>query len=402
MGTRSDKRTIFNLSRLRWVSIILTVIITSSFFALPVSASWWNPVVTSSTTYNGVKDASVVYGPNCDVTDATFLGNGGAADWSINNRLVYTALDSGNHSQVYTSNPDGSNVNCLTCSNIPDGPRANRNKFNPMWDPTGQYIVMQVELPNDPLSWLNTYPTYQELQLNGLWTDMWVSSADGSQWSKLTSTLTTRSDGVLMPVFSHDRSMVMWSRLMKSADSTAQFGTWQLQLANFSIAGGVAKLSNVRDITPPGGLFYESHGFSVDGSSVYFTSDIGHPGTWVQNIWSMNLQTGALTNLTNNGYWNEHASVAPGGQKLSYMSSEPYPWNFLKTDLLIMDTSGGSKAMVTHFGVPGYVESLSYQVVVERAHWNSDGTRVAITLQRADTYPTRELWILTFAGQCGT
>ena len=68
----------------------------------------------------------------------------------------------------------------------------------------------------------------------------------------------------------------------------------------------------------------------------------------------------------------------------------------------MMDASGGSPAQITHFNVSGYVESVPYQVVVVRSRWNADGSKLAVTLQRADTYPARELWILTFAGQCGT
>lgn len=394
----------------QYMAIFLSVFVLSVFSTLPASASgWsWNPPTTSTTvtstrTLNGVASANSVYGPDCNVVDAKFLGPGGNADWSATtNLLVFSRIDANGLYQIYTSRPDGSDTNCITCSGVPGGPQANRNKFNPRWDASGRYIVMQGELPNHPGVWMNTSSMFQEQLLNGLWSDLWITNVTGTTWSKLTSTSNTTVDGALGPVLSRDGTHLLWSRLIQSATSTDKFGVWRLELADVNWSAGSVSLSNVRDITPPGGVFYEAHDFSADGTSVVFTADIGHPGTWNQNIWSMRIQDGALTNLTDNTYWNEHAAVTPDGSKITYMSSEPYPWSFLKSDLLMMDASGGSPAQITHFNVSGYVESVPYQVVVVRSRWNADGSKLAVTLQRADTYPARELWILTFAGQCGT
>ncbi len=397
-------------ARRHFIPILLCLVVLNVFATLPASASGWTRLslttaTTSSTTttLNGVASASTEYGPDCNVVGATYLGSGGNADWSsVTNLLVFSRIDASGLYQIYTSQPNGSDTNCITCSDVPGGPQANRNKFNPRWDASGQYIVMQAELPQHPGVWMNTSTMFQEQLLNGLWSDLWITDVNGTRWSKLTSTSSTTVDGALGPVLSRDGSKLLWSKLIQSASSTYKFGVWRLELADVNWSAGSAQLANVRDITPAGGVFYEAHDFSADGSSVLFTSDIGNPGTWKQNIWSLNIQNGMLTNLTDNTYWNEHAAVTPDGNKITYMSSEPYPWTFLKSDLLIMDTAGNSPAQITHFNVPGYVESVPYQVVVVRSRWNGDGSKLAVTLQRADTYPARELWILSFAGHCGT
>jgi hypothetical protein len=102
----------------------------------------------------------------------------------------------------------------------------------------------------------------------------------------------------MMPFFSADGKKVLWSRLVAPASKQAPWGVWRLMLADFAVHNGAPSLQNVTDITPPGGQFYESHGFSPDGRTVLFTADIGSTNQWQQNIWAMDLATRTLTTLT--------------------------------------------------------------------------------------------------------
>jgi Tol biopolymer transport system component len=174
-------------------------------------------------------------------------------------------------------------------------------------------------------------------------------------------------------------------------------------VANFVVGtDGVPSLRNVADITPAGGgKFFEAHGFSPDGKKAIFTSDMGTPGPVSMDIWTMDLASRALTNMTSSPHWDEHATYSPAGQRISFMSSEPYLWSFLKTELMQMKADGTGKRQLTHFNVPGYVESTAVQSMPTRANWDSTGTRLAVTQQMANTYPAAQMWTITFAGVCG-
>ncbi len=340
---------------------------------------------------------------SCKVTDAKLMITGGGdQDWShATDRIVYDYVDANKIFQLATMNSDGTGITCLTCTPATGAPAANQHKFNPSWHPNGQYFVAQVEMKSHWLSWMKTDPMTSELLLNGLWSDLYVVSADGSSWQKLTSTTATTTDGVLAPVFSPDGTQLMWSRLIKPASKTQPFGAWRLMIGDFALASGVASLTNVRDITPSGATFIESHGFSPDSRSVVVTSDIGLTSTWEKHIWSMDLATGAIKDLTPNGHWNEHAYYSPDGSKISFMSSLPFLWSFLKTEIMLMNPDGSGAVRLTHFNSAGYPESTTEQSAATRARWNAAGTKLLVTQQLAERYPARNLWMLTFAGACG-
>lgn len=340
---------------------------------------------------------------SCKVTDAKLMIKGGGdQDWSYaTDQIVYDQLDANKIFQLYTMKPDGSAKTCLSCAAKSGMPAVNQHKFNPAWHPSGQYVVVQVEMKTHWLSWLKTQPNTTELLQNGLWNDLYLVSADGSSWQKLTSTTSSVTDGVLAPVFSPDGSQLMWSKIIAPASKSNPFGVWKLMIGDFSLSGGVASLINVRDITPAGARFIESHGFATDSRSVIFTSDIGVTSTWEKHIWSMDLAAGTLRNLTPNGHWNEHAYYSPNGSKIAFMSSLPFLWSFLKTEVILMNPDGTGVQRLTHFNSPGHPESTAEQSAATRVRWNAAGTQMLITQQMADTYPARNMWRLTFAGACG-
>lgn len=315
--------------------------------------------------------------------------------------MVFDQTDADGVYQLHTINPDGSNDRCLSCAAKPGAPRTDRHKFNPTWDPTGQFIVVQGELDKNPLDWAGKNKLIAELLLNGVWTDLYATTPDGAKWYKLTNTQTPQTDGVLGPSFSSNGSKLFWSRIIAPASSDSPWGLWRLMIADFVVRDGVPSLQNVRDITPPGGKFYEAHGISPDGRSVVFTSDIGTTSKWQMNIWTMELATGRLTALTQNGAWNEHARYTPDGRKIVYMSSEPYPGTALKTDLMVINADGSDKMQLTHFNSPGYPEYSPEQSTPGRAIWNATGTELSVTAGLTKTFPSRRLFILTFAGACG-
>ncbi len=69
---------------------------------------------------------------------------------------------------------------------------------------------------------------------------------------------------------------------------------------------------------------------------------------------------------------------------------------------MIMNVDGSNKRQFSHFNERGYPEFASDQVMPIRVSWNSNATQMAVTLQSGTSYPNRKLWIVNFAGSCGT
>jgi Tol biopolymer transport system component len=341
--------------------------------------------------------------PACDIQDIQFLSNGGDQDWSpLSDRIAYDRLDTDATYQLHTVKPDGSEDVCLSCSARPDSPRVDRHKTDPTWHPSGTFIVVQAEMGSHPLDWAR-HQLVSELILNGLWSNLYAVTPDGQRWFQLTQYSTTQADGALAPHFSPDGSRLLWSRMVAPASASAPFGVWRLGMADFVVdADGVPSLATVQDITPPGATFVESHGFTPDGTAVVFASDMGLDSPWSMDVWRLALASGDLVNLTHSPAYDEHATYSPGGRALVWMSSEPYPGTFLKTELFLAQADGSDKRQLTRFNVPGSAEFSAEASMPSRTSWSPDGRRLSITQQMGGAeYPLRHLWILTFSAACG-
>ena len=340
---------------------------------------------------------------SCKIVDSRLVGDGGDQDWSsANGLLAFDRKDSHGVFQLYVGQPESNDYRCLTCESHPGAPLTSRHKNNPVWDPTGEFLIVQGEMKDHPLPQVFTNNLLSELMANGLWSDIYATTPDGSKWFKLTNTSQPAADGVLLPAFSPDGSKLMWSRMVKEASPANPFGVWRLLIADFVVQNDVPRLENTRDITPPDAKFIESHAFSPDGSHVMFTADIHSSSAYAPDIWTLDLATGVATNLTHDNVWDEHAVYSLDGSKIVYMSSSPYPGTVLKTDLMIMNVDGSDKHQFSHFNGKGYPEYVGSKTMPIRVSWNQDGTKMAVTLQSGDSYPDRTLWIVTFAGRCSS
>ncbi len=338
----------------------------------------------------------------CIVNSAYEIGSGGAPGWSADGQfIVYHKWDSTNIYQVYVSLPDGSNTRCLTCETRANSPRVNRHKTNPTWDPSGAWIVMQVEMDSHPFAFLNTNKLLSELAVNGLWSDLYVTTPDGTVWHKLTDYTSDKTDGAMSPWFSADGTKLVWSRLTEAASSEHKFGKWKLLVADFVVVNGIPRLENIQDLTPSGASLVESHGFSPDGNYILFTSDIDNTHDWGMDIYTMRLSDRSITNLTQSVFWEEHSHYTASGRKIIYMSSEPYPKEFLKTELMIADAGGSDPQQLTHFNVKGYPEYTAEKSMPTRSAFSPDGSKLIANLQSGSRYPSSQIWVLEFAGNCG-
>lgn len=351
---------------------------------------------------------SAAQSASCALSGVKQIGPGTGPDWSAASGLIaYFLQDTAGVYQIYTMRPDGSQNQCLTCAGVEGAPAANLHKGSPSWDPTGKYILFQAEIPNHPLgiSKLLAAPGA------GWWNDLWLMTADGKQFWQLTNYGARTNSGVLVPRFSRDGARVFWAQLVafpifSSGYKTGQFGRWRMNVADFSLRNGSAQILNMRAYTPGNGLFYESQDWSPDGSTVVFATDINVSGQNIFNIFSLNLNTRRLVNLTNTpSSWNEQATYSPGGGKIAFMSSRgtnfsPSNLSSLQAELFLMDADGANVTQISHFntsGFPGYTPGkLS---IATKDAWNPDGTQI-LQEQHFAGQPSM-LWMFTFAGPCG-
>jgi Tol biopolymer transport system component len=385
------------LSRVVFACVLSSVVVTACSSARVVRSE--TPTRSSPPRASTDTDA-------CAVNEIRYLTDGGGQSWSpAGDLFAYDQPDAAGISQLHIMRPDGSDDQCLTCTATSGAPRMDRHKFKPTWRSTGDFIALQGEMDSHPLSWLRDNKSL-ELFANGLWSNLYATTLDGQRWYRLTDYDGQGEDGMLFPYFSPDGGRLFWSRLLERATlgvGPRPFGRWRLQLADFVVDGaGVPSLQNLRDITPDGATFVEASGFSPDGSTVLFTGDMENTHGWGMDIWALDLTTNALTNLTKGPHWEEHASYAPNGRLISFMSSSPYPTVRLQTELFLMNADGSDKRQITRFNVDGAPEKTAEKSMPVHNSWSPDGTRLAITLQYGgSSYPKRQLYMLTFAGACG-
>ncbi|MEA3337607.1 MAG: hypothetical protein U9R25_17055 [Chloroflexota bacterium] len=359
---------------------------------------------------------------SCVVADIERIGlSGGGLDWSQNddNLILMSRYDENGITQVYTIKTDGTDEICLTCQQVPGGPAVGLHKGVAHWHPSGDYIVLQVEMAEHEVDRDLAQPG------SGRANNIWAMTADGSRWWQLTRYDDNPEAGVLFPVPSNDGSRLAWSerhagpenpfltlaKFLMNQPTADLWGQWRVNVADMVFDDEGPRLDNIERHGLDRGFFYEVQSWSPDDSKIYFASEGGQENVYLLDIWEKDLETQALRNLTNNpGNWEEHLGISPSGKKMLYDSSSCCSWdsNQLKTlrmELYMMDADGSNAVQLTHFNTSGYPESSEGQSVVAKGVWSPDGRQVALQRIALDQFTegkrTTDLWILTFAGPCG-
>jgi Tol biopolymer transport system component len=318
-------------------------------------------------------------------------------------RLAYYGLDSEDSYQLWIARSDGTDRECITCSQAADGPAVARHKVGPAWHPSGRFIAINVEVSDHPIEWWRKEFWAQFLFDNGLWEALWITTPDGSRWWKLVDVTTSREDGVFHSAFSPDGRRLVWGQLVHRAQEPDHpWGVYRMKVADFAVSdGGTPSLENVRDISPEGGELLEPGGFTRDGRLV-FGGDMDsqgttHLGTGDLDVWELHLATGQTRNLTADDDWDEHPSYSPDGRLISYL-------NVSEIDLMNADGSGTER--LTRFNDWSAEQmwrtaAKEWPVIPTSTDWSPDGTKLAVSVQSIWRYPRSWLAVLQFAGPCG-
>lgn len=336
-------------------------------------------VLSTATLFAGNLEAGDIRLKNVEVLVPE---NGGRVDWSHeNNRIAFSKIGSDEYYDVFTMRADGTDMQCLTC-NHPGIPQ--RNNGQPAWHPSGQFIVFQSQSPdlNVPF-FLSKAEKYLTQGGAGLHNNLWLMTKDGQKYYRLTD-LKSR-EFIIHPHFSHRGDKLLWCE--KTFEGRRFGAQWKLVVADFRLdADGTPHLENAQKYRPRGEkhTFYESHGFSVDDKSIIFSASIGRAHEFDMDIWTLDLNTQALTQLTDSeNVWDEHAQYSPDGKTIVWISSQGYDfqpsknWSkTLKTEYWMMNADGSNKRRLTYFNEPGHAEYTGSQTICADSSWDKTGDRL--------------------------
>jgi Tol biopolymer transport system component len=191
----------------------------------------------------------------------------------------------------------------------------------------------------------------------GVHNNIWIISRDAAKAWQVTHV--AKEGGVLHPHFSADGRQLCWAEKLNNKPN--MMGTWEIKIADVRETAEELKVSNVRGISPGKFQWYETHGFSADGSTVLFSAMKFGGAEKDFDLYSYNLKSEKLIELTDPQLeqWDEHGHFVPGGKQIIWMSSmgidqKPGQINTLqvKTDYWIMNIDGTNKKRLTYFNDP--------------------------------------------------
>jgi Tol biopolymer transport system component len=309
--------------------------------------------------------------PGCGppISYQVFQKDAFGADWSkANNLLAYNAKGGDGRYHIYTVKPDGQNPQQFGVGTA-DFPQ--RTTGTPVWSPSGQFVAFVAEKSDHPGNSVSATPGW------GSYSDLWVASADGAHAWQLTDVPTDKDHGTIIPEFSPDGRLLEWTErtgVPKVLNPNRFAGFWVIKVANFNVGqDGTPSLSDIRTVSPAGDAFNETGGFSADSSSLVFTSDFENHNFWHNQIYRLDLKSGAITRLTQGDSYNEHPRYTPDGQVV-WMTSAGNPSH--GTDWWTMNPDGSNPQRLSDFNADDNAKALGhkpvYATTVQTANWSPD------------------------------
>ncbi|HEY9772937.1 MAG TPA: hypothetical protein V6C81_03910 [Planktothrix sp.] len=330
--------------------------------------------------------------------------NGGAKIWSPDGRkYLVNDLDKHGNYQIYVGTAGSDERVCISDQKIWSAPRPDRDKMQPIWHPSGRWIIVAGEKESH-VGRLLPRSIRQGLLECGVWMDMYATTPDGRRWFKLRT-----MKGYTGPAFTPDGRKLVWAENVGPIGKSAPFAVWELDGAQFSALDDTPQLDSVFKFALDG-KWFEPGNFSPNGHDLLLTSDVGLKDAKGQDQFILDTRTNKLTNLTNTpDVWDEHGLFSPDGKKITFMSSYPYRHLknsdkilSLKSEFMIMDADGSHLQQLTHFQTKGYPEYTPGGSTAAVAWFNREGTELTATqLLSGKHFPNYNIWRIQLSGPCG-
>lgn len=229
--------------------------------------------------------------------------------------LAYDKKGEDGRYDVHLLRTNGASERCLTCD-IYDFRRT--NVLDPVWHPSGEYLVVQVQ--ESPRR-LKLDPLRMATPLRGVHSELWVVLAKGRQAWRITRT-SEQGGAVLGPAFSYEGDRLLWNERLSNVDDP--WGHWGARVAELSIRRGLPKLGKIT--THDGGWkpgFSIASGFTPDDRGLLMAAspDDGQP-TSGRDVLRLDLESGAAERLlVTPDQWDDRLTAAPRGDALVFVSN---------------------------------------------------------------------------------
>jgi hypothetical protein len=123
--------------------------------------------------------------------------------------------------------------------------------------------------------------------------------------------------------------MIEWARFNGNVP-TGGVGKWDIELGNFAVVNGKPTITNIREVRPANGHWYETQWWAPDGSGFLYTETTD--GAENPNLFFCRLIDGdnacQVTQLTRQPAWDEQALFTPDMKDVIFMSSQNQPGLF--------------------------------------------------------------------------
>jgi len=288
-------------------------------------------------------------------------------------------------------NVSGDKPTLRPLTNSRDTGNTRLNNSNPCFYKDGKHYVF---IGQD----LNSQEYRRSLPGIGLFSNICLANVNSPNYWNLTNYISSYkiAKGAVMPRFSKDGKALCWTACTAEAQDRNFWGRRSLAVAKFSFAKGSPELSGIKTFSPSNNKqpFYETYGFSPDGKSILFASNLDERQEWfAMDICSLNLESGEVKNLTNTPRnWNRYAAYSPNGKKIIYTSSEGYAVPFLGlngeqwrnemfSELWIMNSAGTERRRISGFNDPSNPYFVKTKAYIGMVAWHpTDTNKIAFIL----------------------
>lgn len=304
----------------------------------------------------------------------------GRVDWSRQgNWIAFDRPGEDGRYDVFLHNIDSGSERCLNCDRYE---LRQTNVLDPVWHPSGEYLVVQVQTSPRRLKF---DPIRLATPNRGIHSDLYVIPRDGRDAWKITR-IAENGGAVVDPHFSYEGGHLVWSRRVASVG--ARWGDWEFQIAEFRIRRGLPKLGKVVSHRPtdlPPGFVVASE-FTPNDRGLLIAAVPGSAPVSGRDVLRFDLDSDKLERITSTAdQWDDRLTQSPKGDRLVWVSDRGIPRRGelpYRGDLWFRDEPTGRQERLTFFNDsderrPKSDHSLG-EALIDDIAWDPSGKRLAL------------------------
>lgn len=311
-----------------------------------------------------------------------WIEGGARVDWSRQGEwLAYDKAGEDGRYDVYVTSTDRLAERCLTCEMYA---LRKDNVLNPLWHPSGDRLVVQVQSRPKRLKFVAN-PLQLLTADRAVHSELYLIDRKGTDFGVFTR-FADSGTAVLDPQFSHDGARLLWSERIKARKG--RYGAWQLRTAELRInRAGIPQLRKVSSHRPPADALIVPQGYTPDDRGALVAANFEpaqSPDTL--DLYRLSFKGGEPERLTHSrGGAEEFVRLSPTGRHLAFTSNaeirgtepgESLPPT-LRRELWLMNADGSSKRRLTFFNEPTSEHSLGHTYVGDLT-WSPRGDQIAV------------------------